>query len=50
LKENKFIDDSKINEIRNKISYEVNDAVKYAIESKRPNKDDVTNYVFRKKN
>jgi len=49
LKENKFIDDLKINELRNITSCEVNDAVKYAVESERPNKDDVTKYVFRKK-
>ncbi len=49
LKENNFIDDSKIKEIRNIISDEVNDAVKFAVESNRPHKDDVTKYVFRKK-
>ncbi|MFH0867255.1 MAG: thiamine pyrophosphate-dependent dehydrogenase E1 component subunit alpha [Bacteroidota bacterium] len=48
LKDNSIIDSATMNKIRKNISDEVNDAVRYAVESNRPNKEEVTKYVFRK--
>lgn len=50
LNDNSIIDSSTMDKIRKNISEEVNDAVKYAVDSNFPDKDEVTNYVFSKKN
>jgi len=50
LLDNSLMNESTMTEYKKVVSDEINEAVKYAVESKFPHKEEVTNYVFRKKN
>ena len=50
LLDNTLMNESTMAEFKKVVSDEINEAVKYAVESKFPHKEEVTNYVFRKKN
>jgi len=50
LSENNLLDSEILKNIKSMIAAEVEEAVKFAVESNRPHKDEVTKYVFSKEN
>jgi pyruvate dehydrogenase E1 component alpha subunit len=48
--ENNLLDQTTLKRIKTEIAVEVEEAVKYAVESNRPQKDELTKYVFSTKN